>query len=102
MGQYELYSFQPVGQWMDYLFPDLGAEGCCRSLNALLCLDIDGLVQERRNASALAVEWRLSCTNPSIYDPCVSSYFTSPIAIFTRGPFGLRVLLPNTLDCHIP
>ena len=36
MGQYELYSFQPVGQCMDYSFPDLGAEGCCRSLNALL------------------------------------------------------------------
>ena len=29
------YSFQPVGQWMGYLFTDLGAEGCCRSLNAL-------------------------------------------------------------------
>ena len=27
----------------------------------------DGLVQERRNSSALAVELRLSCTNPSIY-----------------------------------
>ena len=27
-------------------------------------LNIDGLVQERRNSSALAVELRLSCTNP--------------------------------------
>ena len=27
--------------------------------------DIDGLVQERRNSSALAMELRLSCTNPS-------------------------------------
>ena len=27
----------------------------------------DGLVQERRNCSALAMELRLSCTNPSIY-----------------------------------
>ena len=26
----------------------------------------DGLVQERRNSSALAMEFRLSCTNPSI------------------------------------
>ena len=33
------YSFQPVGQWMGYSFTDLGAEGCCRSLNALLCLE---------------------------------------------------------------
>ena len=30
------YSFQPVGQWMGYSFTDLGAEGCCRSLNDLL------------------------------------------------------------------
>ena len=29
------YSFQPVGQWMGYSFTDLGAEGWCRSLNAL-------------------------------------------------------------------
>ena len=27
--------------------------------------DIDGLVQERRNSSALAMELRLSCTNSS-------------------------------------
>ena len=27
----------------------------------------NGLVQERRNSSALAMELRLSCTNPSIY-----------------------------------
>ena len=26
--------------------------------------DIDGLVQDRRNSSALAMELRLSCTNP--------------------------------------
>ena len=30
---------------------------------------IDGLVQERRNSSALAMELRLSCTNPSRYIP---------------------------------
>ena len=28
--------------------------------------NIDGLVQERRNSSALAMELCLSCTNPSI------------------------------------
>ena len=27
---------------------------------------IDGLVKERRNSSAFAMELRLSCTNPSI------------------------------------
>ena len=31
---------------------------------------IDGLVQERRNSSALAMELRLSCTNPSICITC--------------------------------
>ena len=31
---------------------------------------IGGLVQERRNSSALAMELRLSCTNPSIWRPC--------------------------------
>ena len=29
--------------------------------------DIDGLVQERRNSSALAMELRLSCTNQSTW-----------------------------------
>ena len=32
-------------------------------------LDTDGLVQERRNSSVLAMELRLSCTNPSIQSP---------------------------------
>ena len=30
-------------------------------------LQIDGLVQERRNSSALAMELRFSCNNPSKY-----------------------------------
>ena len=30
-------------------------------------LSIDGLVQERRNSTANALELRLSCTNPSIW-----------------------------------
>ena len=30
--------FEPVGPWMGYAFTDLGAEGCCRSLNALFYL----------------------------------------------------------------
>ena len=32
--------------------------------------DIEGLVQERRNSSALAMELRLSCTNPSTWYVC--------------------------------
>ena len=34
----------------------------------ILYLDIDGLVQERRNSIANAMELRLSCTNPSTWD----------------------------------
>ena len=33
----------------------------------LVITRIDGLVQERRNSSALAMELRLSCTKPSMY-----------------------------------
>ena len=34
---------------------------------------IDGLVQERRNSSELAMELRISCTNPLIYHRSLSS-----------------------------
>ena len=37
---------------------------------------IDGFVQERRNSSALAMELRLSCTNPSICG-IVEKYYLS-------------------------
>ena len=36
-------------------------------------MHFDGLVQERRNSSALAMELRFSSTNPSIYNQCVTS-----------------------------
>ena len=38
----------------------------CR-INGAQNFKIDGLVQERRNSSALAIESRLLCTNPSKY-----------------------------------
>ena len=39
---------------------------------------IDGLVQERRNSSVLAMELRLSCTNPSIwYVKCNAEKFVA-------------------------
>ena len=34
------------------------------NFNVFIKYDIDGLVQERRNASALAMKLRISCTNP--------------------------------------
>ena len=44
---------------------------------------IDGLVQERRNSSALAMELRLSCTNPSTW---VSWCVKSPASRFFFRP----------------
>ena len=37
-------------------------------------LRIDGLVQERRNSSVLAMELHLSCSNPSNYELWVVSH----------------------------
>ena len=37
---------------------------------------VDGLVQERRNSTALAMELHLSCTNPSKYSlPSMRKHF---------------------------
>ena len=47
---------------------------------------IDGLVQERRNSSANALELRLSCTNPS-------SWFT---IVFQRVPIASPAAAPMT------
>ena len=40
-------SFQLVGPWMGYSFTDLGAEGCCRSLNALFMTEDVATVHRR-------------------------------------------------------
>ena len=40
---------------------------CSNGCNEGFQQHIDGLVQERRNSGALAMELRLSCTNPSTY-----------------------------------
>ena len=47
------------------LYVDPGKAGCCFHCYCA-GYDIDGLVQERCNSSALAMELHLSCTNPSI------------------------------------
>ena len=43
------------------------SSGGCSNVVIYTYHNIAGLVQERRNSSALAMELRLSCTNPSIY-----------------------------------
>ena len=45
---------------------------------------IDGLVQERRNSSALAMELRLSCTNPSIYASASGATLKNMVKLFKR------------------
>ena len=47
------YSLQPVGQWMGYSFTDLGAEGCCRSLNALLTV----IFLEKASVNTFFLTW---------------------------------------------
>ena len=43
--------------------------------NCYLHHHFDGLVQERRNSSALAMKLRLSCTKPSIYRKWIRSIY---------------------------
>ena len=63
-----------------------------RTLESLQHNDIDGLVQERRNSSAFAMELRLSCTNPSIssleqnVNPLRAKFFRESINIYSQVP----------------
>ena len=58
---------------------------------------IDGLVQEIRNSIANAMELRLSCTNPSVWD--------TRVLVFHKDAFQLNwkprfLKMPNLLYCH--
>ena len=59
----------------------------------ILWLHIDGLVQGRRNSSALAMELRLSITNPSICTWCMNQTI-QPSAVITR-PNMVRYCINN-------
>ena len=52
-------------QWETALLCNVSLAACKPGISPVSY--IDGLVQERRKSSALAMELRLSCTNPSIY-----------------------------------
>ena len=63
MSRYQIYTdviIYPCPSLLSYVYWDEGY------LDETWWDHIDGLVQERRNSSALAMELRLSCTNPSI------------------------------------
>ena len=53
--------------------------------------NVDGLVQERRHSSALAMEWRLSCINPDglMQERCNSSALAMEWRLSCINPDGL-------------
>ena len=53
------------------------------SLFAIFTFHVDGLMQERHNSIANALELRLSCTNPSIYgfNPVILHCHFSPLHV---------------------
>ena len=80
------YSFQPVGPWMGCPFSDLGAEGCCRSLNALFLWHPLCLTEEPENNSPY----------PKQFDANVNSFLVmkilqSALQLFCPCKRGLTV-----------
>ena len=57
---------------------------------------IDGLVQERRNSSALTMELRLSCTNPSIWWFCLHN----GVPILAKQHLYISILWPSNVIWH--
>ena len=52
---------------------------------------MDGLVQERRNSSALAMEFHLSCINPSICRLPVGGHFVSGVDVLRLNSMALAL-----------
>ena len=67
------YSFQPVGPWMGCPFTDLGAEGCCRPLNALFVdafvyADLTWHTAVTSHSSTLPELWRVELQGALNFD----------------------------------
>ena len=89
--------------WMDVIgyFPLSGS-------NAVLHR-IDGLVQERRKSNALAMELRISCTNPSTWNVWTSKYTILHYCLLGKTAnnmsdisapiFPLSVVISTLLQC---
>ena len=58
----------------------------------IVYLHLDALVQERRNSSALAMELRLSCTNPSTWSVDHLSYFMKKSIWFYFPSYAVVIL----------
>ena len=89
------YSFQLVGPWMGYSFTDLGAEGCCCSLNALLYIYIfsgtlsDLEIITEHFSSVLVYAYNILCLHEYVVCECnfclcvQRSHYTYPLVIYT-------------------
>ena len=98
--------FEPVGPWMGYAFTDLGAEGCCRSLNALSV--ITGINPEAIGGRPLwppavpRLAARSSQSNPRGSGPEVLNHerghVTAETGVAEVGVF--RALQPNGPELH--
>ena len=74
---------------------------CCWCILATFKTDyIEGLVQESRNSSALAMELRLSCTKPSIYNFVHALFIFLKIHNFTSWNEENMRSLSNILWTH--
>ena len=74
-------------------------EDRCHLLVTDLQVKINGLVQERRNSSALAMELRLSCTDPSKWVAMIWTDDELPVLKFTKWPPGWHALF-MIAPCH--
>ena len=69
------YSFQPVGQWMGYSFTDLGAEGCCCSLNALFYITLASSVNLCTPSAIVFVSIKARIWHPIFADTSMAAPF---------------------------
>ena len=62
---------------------------------------IDGLVQERRNSSALAQELSLSCINPSILLEAMLTYYQSEPQEPTSCEIWIKIQTYSLKEIHL-
>ena len=95
--------------WYHRLHSSLCHWGICRHAAISSChwsVYIDGLMQERRNSSALAMELRLSCINPSIFCEQMTHEiwmnFTIWLNLWTVTSYMMMVISSQNLHFNLP
>ena len=63
----------------------------------------NGLVQEKRNSSALAMELRLSCAKPSIWNvlPKSTQYAVATVLLVAMHLLFISILTHNQLEKYV-